>query len=153
MTRVVEVFCGRPVIVGSCAALAAVSRGGFNTYASFFTSLHGPGTQAICADAGNADLLGQDLRGRLICAPLTTGSTSAGAVWQRLARLDRGPAGLLLAEPIDSLAAGGLIVAQLWASSRCVVVDGLGAGFLSSVRSGERLRVLADGRVLRLTPS
>ena len=86
-------FSGRPVIAGTCKALAAVSRSGFNTYASFFTSIHGPGAEALCADSGNTELLGCNLMGRLICAPVTTGSTSAGAVWQRLARLGRAPAG------------------------------------------------------------
>jgi hypothetical protein len=49
--------------------------------------------------------------------------------------------------PIDSLAAGGLIVADLWAGRRIVTVDRLGDEFLTLVKEGDRIAVREDGTV------
>ena len=140
-------FRGRPVLPGAASGPAAVSRTGFNTYASFFASIHEPSTHAICADSGNDDLYGLDLAGTVLCVPATTGSTSGGGVWQRLVTLGNAPTAVLFAESIDSLGAGGLIVAALWAGGTIVVVDRLGDEFLAAVRQGDAVRVSSDGVV------
>ena len=59
---------------------------------------------------------------RIICLPKTVGSTSAGAVWHRVAALGVAPKAMLFAYPIDSLAASGLVVADIWAGKRIVTV-------------------------------
>ncbi|MEI6449047.1 MAG: DUF126 domain-containing protein [Actinomycetes bacterium] len=141
-------FKGRPVLPGDATGVAVVSRGGFNTYASFFASIHEPSDVAICADSGNADLYGRDLAGRIICLPSSTGSTSGGAVWQRLIEMGNAPRAMLFSQAIDSLAAGGLIVADLWAGKRIVVVDRLGAAFLETVVHGDEITIREDGGVV-----
>ena len=143
-----KVFKGRAVLPGTAAGTALVSRRGFNTYASFFTSIHERNRQALCADTGNPDLYGRDLAGAIICLPGTTGSTSSGAVWQRLAGWGLTPRAMLFANEIDPLAAGGLIVADIWAGKRIVTVDGLGEAFLQTVKNGDRIRVLISGEVV-----
>lgn len=141
-------FHGRPIVPGDVAGVAAVSHGGFNTYASFFESIHTPSAQAICADAGNADLYGIDLADKIVCVPGSTGSTSGGAVWQRLVKMGNAPRAVLFSRPIDSLAAGGLIVADLWAGRHIVVVDRLGDEFLETVAQGDEVAVREDGEVV-----
>ena len=141
-------FRGRPVLPGNACGIAAVSHGGFNTHASFFTSIHEPSDKAICADSGNADLYGADLANKVICVPGTTGSTSGGAVWQRLAKLGNAPKAVLFSRRVDSLAAGGLIVAAIWAGGRIVVVDQLSDGFLETVMNGDAITIRADGEVV-----
>ena len=141
-------FKGRPVLAGSVTGVAVVSHGGFNTYASFFASIHEPSGVAICADSGNADLYGRDLAGKVICLPSSTGSTSGGAVWQRLIEVGNAPRALLFSQAIASLAAGGLIVADLWAGKRIVVVDRLGDAFLETVAHGDEIRIRDDGEVV-----
>jgi predicted aconitase with swiveling domain len=106
---------------------ALVTHTGFNTYASFYTSIHTPVETVQCADSGNQDLSGKILTGKIVCLPKTTGSTSAGAVWQRIARMGVAPKAMLFSQQIDSLAAGGLIVADVWAGKRIVTVDQLPA--------------------------
>lgn len=138
---------GRPVLPGDVEGEAAVSRRGFNTYASFFSSIHVPTGCAVCADSGNGDLHGVDLAGKVLCVPKTTGSTSSGAVWLRLLTLGNAPVAVLFSEQIDPLAAGGLVVADIWSDSRIVTVDRLGAEFLEAVRSGDHVEVRSDGRV------
>jgi predicted aconitase with swiveling domain len=140
-------FMGRPVLAGNVSGQAVVSHGGFNTYASFFESIHVPSGKAVCADSGNADLFGRDLAGKVVCAPGTTGSTSGGAVWQRLVRMGNAPRAMLFSGGIDSLAAGGLIVADLWAGTRIVVVDALGGAFLDTVAHGDTITIYENGLV------
>jgi predicted aconitase with swiveling domain len=140
-------FKGRPILPGDLEGEALVTHVGFNTYASFYTSIHAQAEVALCADSGNQELHGKNLAGKIICLPKTVGSTSAGAVWQRIARLEIAPSAMLFAQQIDSLAAGGLIVADVWAQKRIVTIDQLGDEFLESVREGDTLTVRGDGTV------
>ena len=145
MTRI---FRGWPILPGNLEGEALVTHAGFNTYASFFTSIHTPAGNARCADSSNPELYGKNLAGKIICLPKTIGSTSSGAVWQRVACLGVAPKAMLFSEPIDSLAAGGLIVADLWAGRRIVTVDQLGDEFLALVKEGDRIAVREDGTVM-----
>jgi predicted aconitase with swiveling domain len=142
-----RVFRGRAVLPGDLEGEALVSRFGFNAYASFSNSIHVQVEEARCADGNNQDLYGKTLTGRIICLPKTSGSTSAGAVWQRVARLGVAPKAMLFSQAIDSLAAGGLIVADLWAGTRIFTVDRLGDEFLDTVQDGDWIEVRSDGTV------
>ncbi len=108
-------FKGRAVLPGNLEGEALVTHTGFNTYASFSTSLHSHTGTALCSDRNNQELYGKNLAGKVICLPKTTGSTSAGAVWQRVAQMGVAPKAMLFSQQIDSLAAGGLVVADVWA--------------------------------------
>jgi len=143
-----RVFTGRSILPGDVDGEALVSRGGFNAYASFYDSIHSHVDEAICADGSNSDLFGKNLTAKVICLPKTTGSTSAGAVWQRIARLNIAPLAMLFSQPIDSLAAGGLVVTDLWAGKRIITVDRLGDDFLAAVNDGDRVEIREDGTVL-----
>ncbi|GAF68828.1 unnamed protein product, partial [marine sediment metagenome] len=104
------------------------------------------------ADSGNRELYGKNLTDKIVCLPKTTGSTSAGAVWQRVARMGVAPKAMLFSQQIDSLAAGGLIVADVWAASsdpkeRIVTVDQLGDEFLESVQDGDQIVIREDGTI------
>lgn len=140
-------FQGRTILAGETEGLVLVSRRGLNTYAAFFTSIHDRSGHAFCADKGNPDLFGRDLKDRIICLPQTIGSTSGGAVWQRLVALETAPRALLFSKPIDPLAAGGLIVAEIWAGRRIITVDQLGPAFLGTVSSGDRVLIDEQGLV------
>jgi len=141
-------FKGRAILPGSLDGEALVSRVGFNAYASFFDSLHDQVTSAVCADSSNAELFGKRLDGNIICLPNTIGSTSAGAVWQRVAHLGVAPIAVLFSKPIDSWAAGGLIIGDGWARERMVSVDMLGDEFLSTVKEGDWITIHDDGTVI-----
>jgi predicted aconitase with swiveling domain len=140
-------FRGRAILPGNLEGEALVTHQGFNTYASFYTSIHGPVETAQCADSGNLELYGKNLTDKIICLPKTIGSTSSGAVWQRLARMGNAPKAMLFSQQIDSLAAGGLIVADVWVGKRIYVVDQLGDEFLESVKDGDRIVIREDGTV------
>ncbi|NIN97599.1 MAG: DUF126 domain-containing protein, partial [Anaerolineae bacterium] len=90
---------------------------------------------------------GKSLTDKIICLPNTIGSTSAGAVWQRVAQLGVAPKAMLFSRQIDSLAAGGLIVADVWAGKRICAVDQLGDEFLELVKEGDLIVIREDGTV------
>jgi predicted aconitase with swiveling domain len=127
---------------------ALVTHSGFNTYASFYNSIHTVSKEAVCADSGNLDLYGKNLTGKIICLPKTIGSTSAGAVWQRIARLGIAPKAMLFSHQIDPLAAGGLIVADVWAEIQICTIDQLGNKFLATVKESDLIEIRMDGTVL-----
>lgn len=141
-------FSGRAVLPGNLEGEAVVSHAGFNAYASFYDSLHDGATEAVCADSGNKEVFGKRLDGKIVCLPKTTGSTSAGAVWTRLAKLRIAPKAVLFSQQIDPLAAGGLIAVDQWGGMRIVTIDQLGDAFLQAVKSGDRLSIQEDGTVL-----
>lgn len=141
-------FRGRPVVPGTAEAVALVSRGGFNTLASFQKALLSGDRKAVCSDANNPDLAGRPMAGAALCLPQTVGSTTGGLVLYCAAALGQQPACLLFSKPIDSLAAAGAILADVWADGASMpTVDGLGDEFLAYVKTGMRLAVAPDGTV------
>jgi predicted aconitase with swiveling domain len=145
MTRI---FKGRSVIKGVAEGQAVVSQGGFNAYASFYNSLSDGVKSAICADSGNQDTHRKILSGKILCIPSSIGSTSAGAVWQRIVSLGIAPKAVLFAQEIDSLAAGGLLVADIWIGKRIMVIDKLGAELLETVKDGDWIKIDENGTVV-----
>jgi uncharacterized protein len=142
-----HVFKGRAILPKTQSGEAIVSIRGFNAFASYFNSLNEESAGGICADAGNLEMFGKDMKGKIICLPKTTGSTSAGAIWLRLSTLGLAPKALLFAFSIDSLAAGGLIVADIWSRNRICTIDQLGVEFLAAVQDGDWLQLKEDGSV------
>jgi len=142
-----RVFKGRVIIRGNLEGEALVTRSGFNAYASFYNSIHQASKEDVCADSGNLALYGKILTGKIVCLPKTIGSTSAGAVWQRVARLGIAPKAMLFSQRIDSLAAGGLIIADIWADYKICTIDQLGDEFLATVKDDDLVTVHTDGTV------
>ena len=140
-------FKGRPVIPGSCTAEALVSHNGFNTLASYQHSLMFGDKTAKCSDQNNADLYQQPMAGKALCLPQTIGSTTGGFVIFSAASMGRQPACMLFSKSIDSLAAAGAILSDVWTDSSMPVVDGLGDGFLKFTKTGMKITVSPDGTV------
>lgn len=140
-------FKGRPVVAGKVRATALVSHGGFNTLASFQKSLMFGDKEAKCSDQNNPDLYGKAMYATALCLPQTIGSTTGGMVLFCAAALGRQPACMLFSKPIDSLAAAGAILSDVWTDVSMPVVDGLGDAFLEAVKTGDTIEVLEDGTV------
>ena len=140
-------FKGRVVTPGTCEAEALVSHGGLNTLASFQKALQFGDKKATCGDQNNPDLYGKEMFGKALCLPQTIGSTTGGMVLYCANAMGRNPACLLFSKPIDSLAAAGAILADVWTESSMPTVDCLGEEFLETVKTGDRIRVDEDGTV------
>ncbi|MDD6147288.1 MAG: hypothetical protein PUB43_09625, partial [Oscillospiraceae bacterium] len=57
------------------------------------------------------------------------------------------PRAMLFSEPIDSLAAAGVILADVWTDDTITAVDNLGEEFLDYVKDGMELEIKKDGTV------
>ena len=142
-------FKGRVVVPGRMEAEALVSHQGLNTLASFQKALQFGDKQATCGDQNNPDLYGKKMAGKALCLPQTIGSTTGGLVLYCACSMGRQPACMLFSKPIDSLAAAGTVLADVWLSDvKMPVVDSLGDEFLEYVQDGMRIVVEDDGNVL-----
>ena len=142
-------FKGRVVTPGTVTAKAVVTHNGFNTLASLQKALQFGDKTATCNDQNNPDLYGKQLAGNALCLPQTIGSTTGGLVLYCACAMKRQPACLLFSEHIDSLAAAGAILADVWVDDITMpVIDCLGDEFLDYVKDGMLIKVLEDGTVL-----
>lgn len=143
-----KTFQGRVVAPGQVTAPALVSHGGLNTLASFQKALQFGDKKATCGDQNNPDLYGKQMLGKALCLPRTIGSTTGGLVLYCACFMGRNPACMLFSEPIDSLAAAGAILSDVWLADKTMpVIDSLGEEFLAYIRDGMTVTVSANGLV------
>ncbi|MBQ6389111.1 MAG: DUF126 domain-containing protein [Mogibacterium sp.] len=142
-------FKGRVVVPGRVAAEVLVSRQGLNTLASFQKALQFGDKKATCGDQNNSDLYGKQMAGKALCLPQTIGSTTGGLVIYCACSMGRQPACMLFSKPIDSLAAAGTVLADVWLDNvKMPVIDSLGDEFLEYVQDGMNVVVQEDGNIL-----
>ena len=142
-------FKGRIVAPGAITAKALVSHGGLNTLASFQKALQFGDKNATCGDQNNPDLYGKQMAGKALCLPRTIGSTTGGLVLYCACSMKRQPACMLFSEPIDSLAAAGAVLADVWLEDVTMpVIDSLGEAFLDYVKDDMTITVKEDGTVI-----
>ena len=142
-----KTFQGRVVTPGCAQAEALVTHGGLNTLASFQKSLQFGDKTAKCGDQNNPDIYRKPMIGKALCLPQTIGSTTGGMVLFTVCSHGKQPACMLFSLPIDSLAASGAILGDVWTDSKMPVVDSLGDEFLQYVQTGMTVTVGDDGLV------
>ena len=143
-----KTFKGRVVAAGTAKAEAVGSHGGLNTLASFQKALQFGDKKATCGDQNNPDLYGKEMAGKALCLPQTIGSTTGGLVLYCACSMKRQPACMLFSQPIDSLAAAGAILADVWLEDVSMpVVDSLSEDFLNYVKDGMIITIGEDGLV------
>ena len=141
-------FQGRVVTPGTVTAEALVTKQGFNTLASFQMALQFGDEEVKCGDQNNEEIHGKSMLGKALCLPQTIGSTTGGLVLYCACALKKNPACLLFANHIDSLAAAGAILADVWVDGITMpVVDSLGDEFLEYVKDGMKITIKEDGVV------
>ncbi len=143
-----KTFKGRVVAPGTVTAKAVVSHEGLNTLASFQKALQFGDKSATCGDQNNPDLFGKQMAGKALCLPQTIGSTTGGLVLYCACSMHRQPACMLFSKPIDSLAAAGAVLADVWLDDVSMpVIDSLGEDFLAYVKDDMTVTVKDDGTV------
>ena len=143
-----KTFKGRVVTPGTVTAEAVVTTEGFNTLASLQMALQFGDKDVKCGDQNNKELHGKPLIGKALCLPQTIGSTTGGLVLYCACAMEKNPAALLFANHIDSLAAAGAVLADVWVENVSMpVIDCLGDEFLNFVKDGMRITVKEDGTV------
>ena len=143
-----KTFRGRVLLSGDLKGKALVSTQPFNTTGSYLKNMFAGETEtAPCTDSSNKDLYGKDLSGAIICTTQTVGSTLGGAALMGVNDLGVGPKAMLFAWHIDSVAAAGLIIDDVWNGRRVVTIDSLGDEFLEAVKTGDSIVIKKDGTV------
>ena len=141
-------FKGRVVTPGCVTAEAVVTHEGFNTLASLQMALQFGDKEVKCGDQSNRELYGKPLIGKALCLPQTIGSTTGGLVLYCACAIGKNPACMLFSGHIDSLAAAGAVLADVWVDGVTMpVVDELGEEFLSYVKDGMKITVKENGIV------
>jgi predicted aconitase with swiveling domain len=137
-----KTFKGRVVLPGKTTGKATVSKQPFqeNMFA-------GRTDAAPCTDSSNKELYGKDLAGMILCTPTTVGSTMGGMCLMGMTAIGVGPEALLFSKPIDTLAAAGVLMADVWKEQRIVTIDMLGDEFLETVQMGDPIAIHEDGTV------
>ena len=143
-----KTFRGRVVLPGEVTGTATVSRQPFNTSGSYGENMFAGRTDAApCTDASNKELFGKDLSGMILCTPTTVGSTMGGMTLMGMRTVGVGPEALLFSKAIDTLAAAGVLMADIWKDQRIVTIDMLGDEFLETVQMGDPITIHSDGTV------
>ena len=143
-----KTFRGRVVLPGKITGTATVSRHPFNTSGSYMENMFAGRTDsAPCTDASNKELFGKDISGAILCTPTTVGSTMGGMALMGMKTIGVGPEAMLFSKPIDTLAAAGVLMADIWKDLRIVTVDMLGDEFLETVQMGDPITIYEDGTV------
>ena len=143
-----KTFKGRPLLAGKLEGKALVSKQPFNTTGSYFTNMFAGNTEnAPCTDANNKELYKKELKGAIIRTPQTVGSTMGAGAIMGMNDLGVGPKAFLFSSHIDSIAACGLIMDDIWNERRVITVDLLGEDFMNSVKTGDPIKINEDGTV------
>ena len=141
-------FQGRVITPGEVTAKALVTKQGFNTLASFQMALQFGDKEVKCGDQNNDEIHGKPMIGKALCLPQTIGSTTGGLVLYCACAMKKNPACMLFANPIDSLAAAGAVLADVWVEGMTMpVVDSLGEEFLNYVKDGMTITIKENGVV------
>lgn len=142
-----KIFKGRVIAGGNLTAEAVVSHNGLNTLATFQKSALKNAKKIIGSDQNNPDVYGQVLTGKILCLPITIGSTTGGLVIQTICQMKINPSAFLFSKTIDSLALSGITLAKIWEDSNVIAIDNLGDEFLQTVKTGDTLTIKENGEV------
>ncbi len=143
-----KTFKGRALLPGNLEGEALVSKQPFNTTASYLENMFAGRTDsAPCTDANNEELFETDLSGAIMCTPQTVGSTMGAGCIMGMNDLGVGFKAMLFSQHVDSIAAGGLIIDDIWNGRRVITIDLLGDEFMETVKTGDPIKIMEDGTV------
>jgi len=144
-----KTFKGRAILPGKHEGEALVSKLPFNLTGSYFENMFAGNTEtAPCTDANNKALYGKDMKGAIMCTSQCVGSTMGAGAIMGVSELGVGLKAFLFSNHIDSIAAGGLIIDDIWYDRRVITIDLLGDEFLDAVNTGDPIAIHEDGTVV-----
>ena len=143
-------FKGRVIAKGNFVGEAVVTHQGFNTLASCQKSALMNKKNINVSDQNNAEIYNLDITNKILCLPITIGSTTGGLIIQTICDMKNNPRAFLFSETIDSLAASGIVLAKVWQDSNIICIDQLGDEFLNSVHTNDQVEIKEDGTVIIL---
>ncbi len=143
-----KTFKGRAILPGILEGEALVSKLPFNLTGSYFENMFaGNSETAPCTDANNPDLFRKDMKDAILCTSQCVGSTMGAGALMGVSEMGVGLKAFLFSSHIDSIAAGGLIIDDVWYDRRVITIDLLGDEFLEAVKTGDQISIKEDGTV------
>ena len=143
-----KTFKGRALLPGELKGEALVSKQAFNTSASYLENMFAGRTDsAPCTDSANKELYKKDMDGKILCTPPPVGSTMGAGCIMGMNDLKVGFTAMLFSSHIDSIAAGGLFMDDIWNGRRIFTIDLLGDEFLEAIKTGDPISIHEDGTV------
>ncbi len=143
-----KTFKGRPILPGNLEGKALVTKQPFNLTASYFENMFGGNTEtAPCTDLNNPELVKKDMKDAIMCTSQCIGSTMGAGTIMGVSELGVAFKAFLFSSHIDSIAAGGLIMDDIWNERRVITIDLLGDEFLEAVETGDSIKISEDGTV------
>ncbi len=143
-----KTFKGRALLPGKIEGEALVSKQAFNTSGSYLENMFAGRTDsAPCTDSANKELFGKDMAGKILCTTQTVGSTMGAGCIMGMNDLKVGFKAMLFSSHIDSIAAAGLFMDDIWNDRRIFTIDQLGDEFLEAVKTGDKISIKEDGTV------
>ncbi len=144
-----KTFKGRAVLPGKLKGEALVSKQPFNLTGSYFENMFAGNTKtAPCTDANNPDLFRKEMKDAIMCTSQCVGSTMGAGALMGVSEIGVGLKAFLFSAHIDSIAAGGLILDDVWYNRRVITIDLLGDDFLEAVNTGDPISIKEDGTVV-----
>ncbi|MBQ7602921.1 MAG: DUF126 domain-containing protein [Clostridia bacterium] len=143
-----KTYKGRVIAGGNLTGEAIVSHQGLNTLATFQKSALKNAKKIIGSDQNNPDVYGKVLTGKILCLPMTIGSTTGGLVIQTICQMGINPSAFLFSKTIDSLALSGITLAKIWENSNVIAIDNLGDEFLEQAETGDSITIKENGEVI-----
>lgn len=143
-----KTYKGRVIAGGNLTGEAIVSHQGLNTLATFQKSALKNAKKIIGSDQNNPDVYGKVLTGKILCLPMTIGSTTGGLVIQTICQMGINPSAFLFSKTIDSLALSGITLAKIWENSNVIAIDNLGDEFLEQAKTGDSITIKENGEVI-----
>ena len=92
-------------------------------------------------------LSGQNAAGRILAVPFTRGSSTTTAVLLEASRVKTAPAAIITSTPDSFFALASIIADELYQTPIPLLV--VSQGELTSLQTGDRLRITPDGRIIR----
>ena len=92
-------------------------------------------------------LSGQNAAGRILAVPFTRGSSTTTAVLLEASRAKTAPAAIITSTPDSFFALASIIADELYQTPIPLLV--VSQGELTSLQTGDRLRITSDGRIIR----
>lgn len=92
-------------------------------------------------------LSGQNAAGRILAVPFTRGSSTTTAVLLEASRAKTAPAAIITSTPDSFFALASIIADELYQTPIPLLV--VSQGELTSLQTGDRLRITPDGRIIR----
>ncbi len=135
-------FKGKLILSGACEGVAIVSSQPINWLSSYSINLALSWKKGKISDRSH-ELLGQDLRDKILFVPCAVGSTTGGLLLLEAIKAKITPKAIVLKEA-DTLTVSGAILADIWVENLQLPPILECSEIFNEIKSGDRVKISKD---------